>query len=98
MMEQPAAPLDALPPSARQVYGILESNGPLTHKDLLRLTGMPGRTVRYAVGRLKEAGIIGARCNLMDCRQCYFFVVGVCPGKEAVGRTNVAFAGIRQFN
>lgn len=73
--------LRGLPHSARTVFDTLEKNGPLTHKDLLAATGMPGRTVRYAVSRLKDAGIIGARCNLMDCRQCYFFVVGECPGQ-----------------
>ncbi len=75
--------LRTLPPSARTVFEALERNGPLTHKDLLQRTGMPGRTVRYAVGRLREAGVIGARCNLMDCRQCYFFVAGECPGGGA---------------
>ncbi|HET6404834.1 MAG TPA: helix-turn-helix domain-containing protein [Candidatus Thermoplasmatota archaeon] len=74
---------DGLPNSARQVFETLASQGPLTHKDLVRATGMPGRTVRYAVGRLKEAGVIGARCNLQDCRQCYFFVAQQCPGGGA---------------
>ncbi len=77
----PVGVLETLPPSARQVYDALNVRGPLTHKDLLAATGMPGRTVRYAVNRLKEAGVIGARCNLMDCRQCYFFVAQQCPGK-----------------
>mgnify|MGYP003297542212 CR=1 FL=1 len=71
----------ALPPSAKQVYETLQLSGPLTHKDLVATTGLPPRTVRWAVGRLKEAGVIGARCNLMDCRQCYFFVAQQCPGE-----------------
>ena len=71
---------EGLPPSARQVFDTLTSQGPLTHKDLVAVTGMPGRTVRYAVGRLREAGVIGARCNLMDCRQCYFYVSQQCEG------------------
>jgi hypothetical protein len=73
--------LAELPPSARQVYATLSTAGALTHRDLVRTTGMPARTVRYAVGRLKEAGVIGARCNLHDCRQCYFFVAQQCPGE-----------------
>lgn len=72
--------VNGLPPSARTVFETLARDGPLTHKDLLAATGMPGRTVRYAVSRLKDAGVIDARCNLMDCRQCYFFVSGQCPG------------------
>lgn len=79
-MDAPLAPIEHLPNSARQVYDTLTLRGPLTHKDLVRVTGMPGRTVRYAVGRLKEAGVIGARCNLQDCRQCYFFVAEECAG------------------
>lgn len=71
---------DGLPNSAKHVFETLASQGPLTHKDLVRATGMPGRTVRYAVGRLKEAGVLGSRCNLQDCRQCYFFVAQQCPG------------------
>lgn len=69
-----------LPASARQVFDTLSTQGPLTHRDLVRTTGMPPRTVRYAVSRLKEAGVIGARCNLQDCRQCYFFVAQQCEG------------------
>ena len=99
-MSEPAPapdPLAALPPSARQVYATLSTSGALTHRDLVRTTGMPARTVRYAVGRLREAGIIGARCNLHDCRQCYFFVQGVCAGKPGYERPNVVFAGIREM-
>lgn len=77
---EPTPELAQLPRSARQVFGVLAAQGPLTHRDLVAATGMPGRTVRYAVGRLKEAGVIGARCNLMDCRQCYFFVSNQCEG------------------
>lgn len=76
-------PLHGLPASARAVYTTLEERGPLTHRDLLAATGMPARTVRYAVSRLKEAGVIGARCNLNDCRQCYFYVARQCPGEGA---------------
>ena len=81
----PAAPeaLKHLPASARQVYGVLSERGPITHKDLLRETRMPSRTVRYALSRLKEAGIVEARCSLLDCRQCYFYVSNQCPGNAA---------------
>lgn len=72
--------LDGLPPSARRVFEVLREHGPLTHKDLVRVALMPGRTVRYAVHRLREAGIIGEKCNLMDCRQCFFFIHLKCAG------------------
>ena len=77
---RPPEVVERLPPSARLVYEKLQLTGPLTHRGLVQSTGMPPRTVRYAVGRLKEAGVIGARCNLMDCRQCYFFVSQQCAG------------------
>ena len=90
--------VEGLPPSARQVFEALATAGPLTHRDLVLATGMPGRTVRYAVGRLKEAGVVGARCNLMDCRQCYFFVADECAGRAEYSgqKPNVVFAGIRE--
>ena len=92
-------PDDALPPSAQHVLRTLSQRGALTHRDLVAATGMPPRTVRWAVGRLREEGIIGARCNLMDCRQCFFYVNDACGGKaEYAGarRPNVVFAGIRE--
>jgi hypothetical protein len=24
--------------------------------------------------------VLGSRCNLQDCRQCYFYVAQQCPG------------------
>lgn len=86
---------EGLPNSARQVFDTLASQGPLTHKDLVRVTGMPGRTVRYAVGRLKEAGVLGSRCNLQDCRQCFFYVAKLCSGNSDGTRIPVRFSGIR---
>jgi len=80
---EPGEVLKRLPASARAIYGILNQTGPLTHKDLLREARMPERTVRYALGRLKEVGIVAARCNLMDCRQCYFYVSDQCAGDES---------------
>lgn len=74
------AVVEELPPSAQTVYRELKEQGPLTHKDLVEATGMPPRTVRYAVSRLRESGILGERCNLMDCRQCFFFIEGKCEG------------------
>lgn len=65
---------EGLPPSAREIYQILAIEGPLTHKELVEISEMPARTVRYAVSRLKEGDHVGERCNLMDCRQRFFFI------------------------
>lgn len=85
--DEPDVAFDDLPPSAQTVYEVLNEEGPATHKELLTEMEMPGRTIRYAVKRLKEAGIIGERCKLMDCRQCYFFVQNKCPGKAEYRKT-----------
>lgn len=77
-----ADPPEDVPPSAQTVYRILAVEGPLTHKEIVEISEMPPRTVRYAVSRLKEAGYLGERCNLMDCRQCFFFINATCPGGE----------------
>ena len=56
--------IEYLPPSARQVFNTLASYGPLTQKDIISKTELPRRTVRYALSRLKEEGII---------RECFYF-------------------------
>ncbi len=56
--------VEYLPASARRIFDILASNGPLTQKDLISKTDLPPRTVRYALGRLKEESII---------RECFYF-------------------------
>ncbi|MEA3189439.1 MAG: hypothetical protein QOD77_21 [Thermoplasmata archaeon] len=66
--------LGKLPDSAQRVFGVVRERGPLTHTDLRQSTGMPARTIRFAVKRLKDEGLIDARCSLKDCRTCYFFV------------------------
>jgi len=63
-----------LPASARRVFAAIVDHGPVTHTDLRALTGMPPRTIRFAVRRLKDERFIDSRCSLTDCRVCYFFV------------------------
>ncbi len=67
-----------LPESARRVFSEVRQCGPLTHSDLRRRTGMPARTIRFAVKRLKDENFIDARSSLRDCRTCYFFVDKRC--------------------
>jgi DNA-binding transcriptional ArsR family regulator len=73
-----------LPESARAVFAAVKELGPLTHADLRARTGMPARTIRFAVARLKEAGFLDVRCSLRDCRTCYFFVNKRCVGVAAL--------------
>jgi DNA-binding transcriptional ArsR family regulator len=68
------ARLDRLPESARRVFGAVRHDGPLTHAGLRDRTGLPPRTIRFAVRRLRDEGLVDARSSLRDCRTCYFFV------------------------
>ncbi|HLF16191.1 MAG TPA: winged helix-turn-helix transcriptional regulator, partial [Candidatus Thermoplasmatota archaeon] len=69
-----------LPESAQRVFEAVKGKGPLTHAELREATGMPARTIRFAVKRLKEDGLLDTRCSLRDCRTCYFFVNKRCVG------------------
>lgn len=64
--------IEYLPPSARLVFDILASSGPLTQKDLISKTDLPPRTVRYALGRLKEESIIKECFYFPDARQSLY--------------------------
>lgn len=64
--------IEFLPPSARLVFNVLASEGPLTQKDLISKTDLPPRTVRYALGRLKEECIIKEGFNFRDGRQSMY--------------------------
>lgn len=66
--------VDTLPGSARRVLDAVRERGPLTHNELGLATGLPPRTIRYAVRRLKDHGILESLSSLRDCRTCYFFV------------------------
>ncbi len=70
--------LEALPESAQRVFHAIRDDGPVTHATLREETGMPARTIRFAVKRLKEEGLIDARSSLRDCRTSYFFVARNC--------------------
>lgn len=63
-----------LPASAQKIFGVLREQGPQTHADLREQTQMPARTIRYAVRRLKDEGLVDMRSSLKDCRTCYFFI------------------------
>ena len=69
-----ASELRSLPNSARTIFQVILDHGAVTHADLRQITGMPARTIRYGVRRLKEDGLIDSRCSLRDSRTCYFFV------------------------
>ena len=54
------------------MYKVLETGHHLTQKDLIRETSLPSRTVRYALGRLKQEKIIVERYYFTDARQSLY--------------------------
>ena len=58
-----------LPPSAKLVYKVLEYNGPLTQKGIVEESMLSARTVRYALERLDEIGVIEEDVYFADARQ-----------------------------
>lgn len=64
--------VEYLPPSAKLVFNVLASDGPLTQKDLISRTDLPPRTVRYALSRLKDESVIKECFCFQDARQSLY--------------------------
>lgn len=58
-----------LPPSSKLVLSLLSRGEALTHKEIAKLTGLPPRTVRYALQKLRECSLIREEWNFKDARQ-----------------------------
>lgn len=58
-----------LPPSAKLVAKTLEYEGELTQSELATETLLSPRTVRHALSRLEEHGIVESRVSFVDARQ-----------------------------
>ena len=71
--------VEYLPPSAKQVFLALASEGPLTQKDLISKTDLPPRTVRYALDRLKGEDMLEERFCFRDARQILYSLNGLAP-------------------
>lgn len=61
--------LRELPPSAKFVAKMLERDGPLSQGGLVEETLLPDRTVRYALNRLEEEGLVASRYSFEDARK-----------------------------
>ncbi len=64
------------PPSAKFIYKILHYEGPLTQKELIKASMLPGRTVRSSIAYLIKNGLIVRHTSLRDTRQSIFIVTG----------------------
>lgn len=63
------APVRDLPPSAKLVAKTLEYEGTMTQRQLAEESMLPSRTVRYALSRLEDAGVIDSRFSFADARK-----------------------------
>jgi predicted transcriptional regulator len=61
-----------LPPSSKTVLQILDAGGSMTHKDIVNKSRLAPRTVRYALKKLKERGLIIEKFNFRDARQIIY--------------------------
>lgn len=61
--------LRELPPSAKLVAKVLEIDSPLSQSDLAEESLLPDRTVRYALNRLEEVGLVESRYSFTDARK-----------------------------
>lgn len=64
--------LDDLPPSAKLVFKVLEYDGPMTQKALVEESMLSARTVRYALERLSDRGVIEEDIYFADARQSLY--------------------------
>ena len=58
-----------LPPSAKLVAKVLEYNGTQTQSQLAEESLLPARTVRYALTRLDDVGVVNSRFSFADARK-----------------------------
>ncbi|MFC7226669.1 helix-turn-helix domain-containing protein [Salinirubellus salinus] len=65
-----------LPPSAKLVAKALEHEGQLTQTGLADETLLPARTVRYALSRLEDAGVVHSRVAFTDARKRVYTLAG----------------------
>ncbi len=83
MTETDGEGIEDLPPSAKLVYKVLEYKGPLTQKGIVEESMLSARTVRYALERLDEVGVIEEDVYFADARQNLYEIVDDAAEAEA---------------
>ncbi|MFB6105469.1 MAG: winged helix-turn-helix domain-containing protein [Halobacteriaceae archaeon] len=63
-----------LPPSAKLVAKVLDADAPLSQGQLAEESLLPDRTVRYALNRLDEAGLVESRYSFRDARKQVYYL------------------------
>ncbi|WP_251342387.1 winged helix-turn-helix domain-containing protein [Haloplanus halophilus] len=74
--------LDDLPPSAKLVFKVLEYNGSLTQKGIVEESMLSARTVRYALERLEDIGVVDEDVYFADARQNLYQLNEAALSKE----------------
>lgn len=72
MVETDGEDISDLPPSAKLVFKVLEYDGPLTQKQIVEESMLSARTVRYALERLGEIGLVDENIYFADARQSLY--------------------------
>ncbi|WP_435070193.1 winged helix-turn-helix transcriptional regulator [Haloplanus sp. C73] len=75
--------LDDLPPSAKLVFKVLEYNGSLTQKGIVEESMLSARTVRYALERLEDIGVVDEDVYFADARQNLYQLNETALAKDA---------------
>ena len=83
MTESDEEEIADLPPSAKLVYKVLEYNGPLTQKGIVQESMLSARTVRYALERLDDIGVISEDVYFADARQNLYEITEELSEAEA---------------
>ena len=73
-MNDPESAVAELPPSAKLVYKTLVYEGALTQSQLAEESLLPQRTVRHALGKLQNAGVVEESAYPMDARKSMYSV------------------------
>lgn len=66
--------LRELPPSAKLVAKVLQTDQPLSQGQLVEQSLLPDRTVRYALNRLEECDLVDSRYSFSDARKQVYFL------------------------
>lgn len=72
-----------LPPSSQRVLTLLKDGQPRTFKQVTQEIEISPRTVRYAIKKLKENGLIIEKFNFRDARQVLYQTKDVLNSDEA---------------
>ena len=71
-----------LPPSSQRVLALLKDGQSRTFKQVTQEIEISPRTVRYAIKKLKESGLIIEKFNFRDARQVLYQIKDVISSEE----------------